>query len=413
MDIDLLVYGFSRKPGALPEIMNVGVGGLRMKFRGLAEEPCFTGHDAVILPFDTYYSWMEGGDRNHLLSDIHLRTRVEVLRAAAAGVTVGFLYEDCFAHFADPGDLLQRSLGAMTLNGLGLSPVPLPAPEDDLEVLASPFECYLRRFGICESYLKATRRLARLHPICRTSAHQLTGVAAEEGKGRILFLPGDPRNRFLEFFTVLGEALHRFQCGKVAGTSFIFAAERALLAEREMIAEQSRQNERRLDTFRRRRELLALVAADPDRFLPEWFSTFLGLELQVTTEAGCYHLLAGAGRSPPPSALVAVAIRSAGDALVALQEIRAQQVGNASLPADAAIFLYLTDEALHDTTAGSPLAFDLEGAAHEVGIGLLRPVDLFRLLDESNRHGRPVALADLQRVAGLRPSPAPAPALEK
>lgn len=387
--------------------MNVGVGELRMKFRGLTEEPCFTGHDAVMLPFDTYYPWMEGGEHGPLLTDIHLRARVEVLRAAAAGVTVCFLYEDCFAHFTDPEELRRGSLGAMILGGLGLSPVPLLAPEDDLEVLAPQFSFYLRRFGIAESYLEAERPSVRLHPLCRTPAHLLTGVAADEGAGRILFLPGDPRNRFLEFFSVLGSALERFCLGKSSTGQYIFAAEHALLVKRAVIAAQHQQNQLRLDTFQRRRELLTLVAADPDRFLPEWFSTFLDIEWQPTTEAGCFHLSGGHRHDPAAAALMAVAVRSAGDALVALQEIRAQQVAEGSLARDATVFLHVTDEALRDVAGVMAFPLELYAAAREDDVLLLRPADLFRLLDHRDRFGGSIGLDDLRRIAASVAAPGP------
>ncbi|MFQ5718382.1 MAG: hypothetical protein ACE5IK_02425 [Acidobacteriota bacterium] len=409
MGIDLLVYGFSRQPGALPEIMNVGVGGLRIRFRGLAEDPSFTGHDAVVMPFDTYHPWMDGTEGISCMSAVLLRTRLELLRAAEAGVNIGFLYEDCFAHFTDPEELQQMSLGAMTLSGLGLRPERLPAPEDDLDVLAAPFDDYLRRFGIAESYFESDHPAPRLHPLCRTSDHRITGVAADEGAGRILFLPGDPRNRFLDFFTSLGGALGQFGHPEAAAGAYVFASERQLLAQQARVIEQQEHLDQRLDRFRRRREMLALVSADPDRFLPEWFATFLDLELQPTDEPGCFHWAAPPG-SAGARALVAVAVRSAADALIAVGEIRDEQFRSGVLAPEAPAFLYLTEESLVASRNGAgdlSGTFDLSGEAGSMDVHLLRAADLFGLLDEKDRLDRQIDVVDLVRAAGGDRIPTP------
>jgi len=212
------VYGFARGPGLLPEIMNVGVGSLRLRFRGLAEQPVFTGHDAVLLPFDTYQDWLPGlsADGEPLLHD---RARAEIRRATVAGVTVGFLYEDCFAHWHSPEDLGRHSLGAQFLAELGLVATPLPGPTDDLEALVPCFAEYLRRFGVTESRFEARDSDVRLLPLVRTSEGDLTGVAGRTGSGDLLFLPGDPGRRFLEFFVALGAALRGWRAMPAPGSA--------------------------------------------------------------------------------------------------------------------------------------------------------------------------------------------------
>jgi hypothetical protein len=205
--MDVLVYGFARGPGRLPEIMNVSIGGTRLRFRALSESPCFTGHDAVVLPFDTFSAWMDGAPGDAALSRLHLRARLEVLRAASAGVILAFLYEDCFAHFTDDASLLNHSLGAMVLADLGLAAARLSGPEDALEALEPCFAAWLRRFGLTESHFEPLGAVNATRPICRTTEGLIAGLAAREGSGQVLFLPAEPPGRFLEFFADLGTAL--------------------------------------------------------------------------------------------------------------------------------------------------------------------------------------------------------------
>lgn len=192
--------------------MNVGVGTLRLRFRGLAEQPVFTGQGAVLLPFDTYQDWLPGLDADGE-ERLHRRARAEVQRALAAGVTVGFLYEDCFAHWPEPGDLGRHSLGAQLLAECGLAAVPLAGPTDGLEPLVPCFAEYLRRFGVAESGFEVRDAEASLQPLARTAAGELTAVAGRAGVGELLFLPGDPGPRFLEFFAALGSALEGWRAG--------------------------------------------------------------------------------------------------------------------------------------------------------------------------------------------------------
>ncbi len=391
--MDVLVYGFARAPGALPEIMNVGAGTLRLRFRGLSEAPSFTGHDAVLLPFDAYLPWREGGEGERRLTELHLRAQMEVRRAAAAGVSVGFLYEDAFAHDLSSEDLVRLSLGGMVLEGLGLEAAPLPGPVDRMQVLAPAFASFLRRFGVAESYLEARRPVPGLHPLCRTPARQLTGVALQEGKGSILFLPGDPRHRFLEFFTSLGQALAHEREGLSSGTDFLFTEERELLAERERTRSRLAGIEMRLDQFRRRRRLLALVAANLERRLPEWFATFLGLELVPAGEAGVFFL------EEPPRALLGATASYAGDALLGLEEIRDELVASERLEAGRPTLLFLAAGATQEPPAGagSETPFDLAAESARAGIHLFAPDDLLRLIDRE-----PAQVTADALVAGLR-----------
>ena len=203
--------------------MNVGVGSLHFRFRGLAEQPVFTGHDVVLLPFDTYQDWLPGlsADAEPLL---HGRARAEIHRAAAAGVTVGFLYEDCFAHWHSPEDLERHSLGAQLLSELGLVAAPLSGPTDGLEALVPCFADYLRRFGVAESCFERRDAGVPVQALARTAEGDLAGLAGRSGPGDLLFLPGDPGPRFLEFFAALGAALQAWRATPAPGSTAVVSA---------------------------------------------------------------------------------------------------------------------------------------------------------------------------------------------
>jgi hypothetical protein len=358
--------------------MNVGVGSLRLRFRGLSESPTFTGHGAVFLPFDTYHLWTAGEADPRRHAELHLRARLELGRAAAAGATIGFVYEDCFAHYTDPGDLEIQSLGAMVLGELGLTPAPLPGPEDRFEVLAPAFSVYLRRFGIAESFLRPRDVRGGLHPLCRTGERQLTGVAVPQGKGNVLFLPGDPRNRFLEFFTSLGEAVQHYR-SQEEGISYVFEEEQELLERRNEALLDLERIENRLDLYRRRRRLLELIPANPQRRLPEWFVTFMGIGVRAAREEGVFLLADGEPGPGPAQAILAVSAGSGSDALLALQASRAALTATSALSPEAPAILYLATEECSPEGAASRT--DLRQEGKRSGLLLLRPEDLLRFLD--------------------------------
>ncbi|MFQ5669156.1 MAG: hypothetical protein ACE5HD_01400 [Acidobacteriota bacterium] len=335
------------------------------------------------MPFDAYHPWVEGGQATGRLPALQLRARLEVMRAASTGVRVGFLYEDCFAHYSRWEETARNALGGMILADLGLTSSPLKAPVDRFDILAPSFSCYLRRFGIAESYLLSGDSPALLRPLCRTPARELTGVSIREGKGSILFLPGDPRRHFLDFFTTLGEGIRRFGTGTSASDRFLFAAESRLLEKRRKASRCVSRIDRRLDMFRRCRTLLFLAASDLDRLLPEWFLMFLGVELRASGEPGFFDLVAGSGGAARPSAFLGATTGSAGDGLVALQEIRQDRIRQGTLPSGIPGILYLAAErgGGTGTVAGLP---DLQHEAHVESIRILRPEDLFRLLDDQD-----------------------------
>jgi hypothetical protein len=407
--MEVLVYGFSRRPGELPEIMNVGAGSLRLKFRGLSALPAFLGFDAVILPFDTYQPWMEGEVDPRRQAELHLRARVELLRAAGSGATVGFVYEDCFTHYTELADLEVHSLGTMVLADLGLSPAPLPGPEDRFQVLAPAFDRYLERFGIAESFLEIRRPCPGLHTLCRTGARQITGVAAPEGDGRILFLPGDPRNRFLEFFTALGGALQRFRDGEEAevnGDEYVSAGELELRRSRNGMLRSLATIESRLDAYRRRRRWLALLSVNPQRRVPEWFAAFLGLEVRPAGESGIFLIPGSAGEGAAPLAILGVATSSACDTLLSLQATRndlPRRDGETAGP--PAILLLATGPGAR--RAGAPVSGGcrLAEKARKAGVLLLSPERLLRFLDEEGCSGRTGLQELIRRLSAASTDP--------
>ena len=65
------------------------------------------------------------------------------------------------------------------------------------------------------------------------------------------------------------------------------------------------------------------------------------------------------------------------------------------------MFLYLTGTDPADDPPVMSGGFDLEGEARAAGIFLLRPADLFHLLDEHDRRGGRIGLGDLQRASDV------------
>ncbi|TDI41570.1 MAG: hypothetical protein E2P00_07165 [Acidobacteria bacterium] len=399
--MEVLVYGFARGPGQLPEVMNVACGHLHLKLRALSETPSFDGFDAVVLPFDTYHPWDRDGAAADRLTELHVRAGVAVHRAVAAGAAVVFIYQDCFAHYPEPGELAARSLGGMVLAELGLSACPLPGPEDGLQVLAPAFEPFLRRFGISESYLEVQDSRRELQPLCRTRDRLLTGVAAREGRGALLLLPGEPRRRSLAFFSSLGEGLAHFRAGVECATGYLFAEERTLLQEREEARKRLGRLEDRLERFRRCRDLLAASTANPGRRLPEWFATFLGMKLSPAGEEEVFVFESGVGG-------VAGRLSLGGDnpahALLALSEGRQEPSSPPCSPGEIPVLLFL-----HDGMPQGRAGECLRAAARDAGVGLLEPVDLLKLVEENDLAGTGSRLSPqaLVRVAVRRSADPP------
>ena len=394
--MEVLVYGFPRGPGQLPEVMNVACGPLHLKLRALSESPSFDGFDAVLLPFDTYHPWDRDGAAADRLTELHVRAGVAVRCAVTAGAAVVFIYQDCFAHYSEPGELAARSLGGMVLADLGLTACALPGPEDRLQVLAPAFEPFLRRFGISESYLEIQDSRRELQPLCRTEDRLLTGVAAREGRGALLLLPGEPRRRSLEFFASLSEGLADFRAGGERAAEYLFAEERTLLQEREEARQRLRKLEDRLARFRRCRDLLATATANPGRRLPEWFATFLGMKL---SPAGTEEMFVFESSLGGVAGRLSLAGDKPADALLALSEDCSEPPARPGLPVDGPVLLFLHD-GMPQGTAGE----SLRAEAREAGICLLEPVDLLTLVEENDFAGTENRLAPqaLVRVAVRR-----------
>ena len=267
--MDVLVYGFSRGPGQLPDVMNVARDSLRLKFRALTAWPDFSACDAVILPLDTYSSWQETEAADPRLDGVLVRAAVALRHAAARGAAVAFVYEDLFAHHQGADERPARSLGGMLLEELGLSRRRLPVPEDRQEVLAPAFADHLGRFGLCESYLETRHCRRPVEPLCRTGERHLTGLTVREGEGSLALLPGYPRHRPLDFFTSLGAALGKFRGGGPGDDACLFTEERRLQGRRREVLRQLEGVDRRLAFYRRCRDLLAAAPVSPTRQVPE------------------------------------------------------------------------------------------------------------------------------------------------
>lgn len=400
--MEVLVYGFARGPGQLPEVMNVALGPLHMKLRALSETPSFTGFDAVILPFDTYHPWDGDGAAGCRLTELHVRAGVAVHQAVNAGATVVFIYQDCFAHYAGSEELAARSLGGMVLSDLGLTACELPGPADGLQVLAPALEPFLRRFGISESYLEVVDSQRELQPLCRTRDRLLTGVAAREGQGEILLLPGEPRCSSLAFFSSLAAGLADYRGGGDPGADFLFAEERTLLQEREAARRQLGKLEEGLARFRRCRDLLAAATANPDRRLPDWFATFLRMDLNP---AGAEEEYVFKSRQGEVLGRLSLGGDRPGDALLALsadgdEPSSAQALQGEEGPA----FLFL-----HDGMPQGAAGESLRAEARDAGVSLLVPVDLLMLVEEldAGRCRAPLTPQALVRVAVRRPADPP------
>jgi hypothetical protein len=391
--MEVLVYGFARGPGQLPEVMNVGRGPLHLKFRALSESPSFDGFDAVVLPFDTYHPWDRDGAGAGCLTELHVRAGVAVRRAVTAGAAVVFLYQDFFAHYPEPGELAARSLGGMVLADLSLSACALPGPEDGMQALAPAFEPFLRRFGMSESYLEVQASHGELQPLCRTRDRLLTGVAAREGRGVLLLLPGEPRCRALEFFTSLGQALAEFRAGGGRTADYLFAAERMLLQEGKEARQRLRKVEDGLARFSRCRDLLAVAPANPARRLPEWFATFLRMKLSPADEEEMFVFVSSRGGV---AGRLALGGDQPADILLALSACRGE------VPA----ILYL-----HDGMPRGAEGESLRAQAREAGITLLEPADLLAVVEENDGAGTGNRLVPqaLVRAAVRRSADSPGP----
>ncbi|MFQ5767391.1 MAG: hypothetical protein ACE5ID_05340, partial [Acidobacteriota bacterium] len=266
-------------------------------------------------------------------------------------------------------------------------PVPLGGPEDQMEVLVPAFRSYLDQFGLAESCFEAGPSPGDARPVCRTRAGKLTGVALREGRGSLLFLPGDPRNRFLKFFSALGEALDEDRSRRTKTGRHIFAAERPLLRRREEVKRRLSQIERDLDRFRRRRDLMEVAETDLARHLPEWFSSFLKIELRPMGEAGLFRIEAPGGQDPEVKGLLAAAVRRPADHLLVLAEVMEQMAAQAGSTTVAGFLLLLGAQPESCDTGATPSGFDLAAEAAAAAIHLVTPGGLFRLLDRCDLNG--------------------------
>ena len=91
----------------------------------------------------------------------------------------------------------------------------------------------------------------------------------------------------------------------------------------------------------------------------------------------------------------------AGDSLVAVKEIRDEQVSSGLLPPGSKVVLYqAVENAEQEEEQDGAMSFDLEAEASREDILILRPVDLLRLLDRSDRGEEGGLFALLAGTAG-------------